>query len=800
MFGNLIIIGLALLCAAVAFLWMESNYQRHNLSHAMTSQARLIAYTSIAPLSFRDFDAAMESLSAMHSIREVLSATLLDQENKVFAQYHSPLTETKSASFIEQGRLSWPAPNRSTIYSHGILHVLEPVTLDGEQIGSVYIRTSLLPLQEQQHQRAWIVLLIYLIAFGLSILASFRLQRIITWPVQLLSKIVSRVASSNDYSLRVYYQSSDEIGALAQGFNDMLNEIQKRDEQLSASSDRLSQEVARQTAELRQSLDALQAANKTIRETERSRILAESREKAKADFLAHMSHELRTPMNGILGMLSLLRETRTDAEQLNYVDIATESATHLLALLDDILDYSKIEAGLQLLELRDFSLQQTVDEVLELLGEHALAKGVEIASLQDNPIPPRMKGDPVRVKQLITNLVGNAIKFTSEGFIRIVSRVVDRYDNLVWIEIDVEDTGIGIPDSAKGRIFEAFAQADSSTTRRFGGTGLGLALCKRIVQDMGGTLRLSSQENQGSRFTLSLPFAESSVPEAQTELEQKLQGLTAIVISPCELVYQSLHQRLQRMGFEVTSQTSLDMLNQQLETGQQLPDFVIVDVAQTEVATLGAIGQALNAKGSKLILTGSHSQRLAYVESLRDSFHGFLVKPVRRKSLEALFSLFYLDEGALSPEVSECLQTQRQELSDQKFRLLVVEDNLVNQKVAKGRLNKMGHTVDLAENGVQAINLLKQNRYDLIFMDCQMPVMDGYQAAQRIRAEGLADHTPIIAMTAHALPGDRQRCLESGMDDYLAKPVTQEVFIATLHHWLIARRQEPHSAESDPIH
>src|SRR5690606_20795155 len=282
MFGNLIIIGLALLSASVAYLWLESSYQRHNLSHAMTSQARLIAYTSTAPLSFRDRDAATESLSAVHSIREVMSAILLDRENKVFAEYHSQLAAKNPVSFIEQGQLNWPSPNQKTIYSHGILHVLEPVILDGEQIGNVYIRTSLLPLQEQQTQRALVVLLIYLTAFGLSILAFFRLHRVITWPVQLLSKIVSRVASSNDYSLRVYYQSSDEIGALARGFNDMLNEIQKRDEQLSAYSDRLSQEVARQTAELRQSLDALQQANKTIRETERSRILAESREKAKA--------------------------------------------------------------------------------------------------------------------------------------------------------------------------------------------------------------------------------------------------------------------------------------------------------------------------------------------------------------------------------------------------------------------------------------------------------------------------------------------------------------------------------------
>lgn len=796
MFGNLIIIGIALLSASVAYLWLESSYQRQNLSHAMTSQARLIAYTSTAPLSFRDTIAATESLSAVHSVREVMSAILLDRENKVFAQYHSQQEETNRASFVEEGRLNWPDPSQNTIYSHGVLHVLEPVILDGEQIGNVYIRTSLLPLHEQQTQRAWIVLLIYLTAFVISILAFSRLQRVITWPIQLLSRIVAQVASSNDYSLRVYYRSSDEIGALARGFNDMLNEIQKRDEQLSAYSDRLSQEVARQTAELRRSFEALNEANETIREKERSRILAESREKAKADFLAHMSHELRTPMNGILGMLSLLRETCTDPEQLNYVDVATESATHLLALLDDILDYSKIEAGQQLLELRDFKLQQSIDEVLELLGEHALAKGVEIASLQENPIPQWIKGDPVRVKQLITNLVGNAIKFTSEGMIRIVSRVVDRYDNLIWIEIEVEDTGIGIPDAAKERIFEAFAQADSSTTRRFGGTGLGLALCKRIVQEMGGSLRLSSKEHQGSRFTLSLPFATSALPDTPSELEQKLQGVVAQVISPCELVCQSLHQRLQRMGLDVTSHSSLEFLHQQLEAGQT-PDFVFVDITDTEMAQLEALGRTLKAKGSKLILTGSHSQRFAYIESMRDAYQGFLVKPVRRKSLEALFSLFYPGSDSAQSTDRDNLQTQRQELADQKFRLLVVEDNLVNQKVAKGRLNKMGHAVDLAENGVQAIALLEQNQYDLIFMDCQMPVMDGYQAAQIIRSRGLAPNTPIIAMTAHALPGDRQRCLESGMDDYLAKPVTQEVFISVLHHWLIARSQESAPSEGN---
>lgn len=798
---NLILIGVALLGTSLAYMWMQSVYHRQNLTHGITSQAQLIAYNSLASLSFRDRDTANETLSALKSVQEVVAADLLDEDGGVFAQYRAPHAQGERYSqdnenFLRDGRLHWPTAQPNAIFTEHTLHVVEPVVFDGEQLGSVYIRTSLLPFKEQQNQRALIVGAIYLAAFIVTALALSRLQRAITNPIQMLSRIVARVASSNDYSLRVYHQSSDEIGALAQGFNEMLNEIQKRDETLSQYGESLAREVARQTAELRNSnqelantVKALQEANATIHEKERSRLLAESREKAKAEFLAHMSHELRTPMNGILGMLSLLRETSTDAEQGNYVEVASESATHLLALLDDILDYSKVEASTHSFAAIDFDLQEEVDEILELLGEHALAKGVEITAVQHTPIPDYLIGDPVRVKQLITNLVGNAIKFTDQGYIRIGLSVVESTEQRTCVQIDVEDTGIGIPESAQNTVFEAFAQVDSSTTRRYGGTGLGLALCKRIAEDMGGSISLNSTERQGSCFTLRLPFGHSSRTRAPSDLDQEIPGLKAWILTPSPLIEESLSQRFVRSGLEVHSVSSIAEAIGGMARHIASMQFLFLDISQMEAADLNGLREEVAQLNGKLVLIGSHGQRLAWADALPQGYDGFLIKPFRCKALRILFSRL-LDLEVPKTEAN-LVQVLRRDLQQKRFRLLVVEDNLVNQKVAKGRLTKLGHDVIMAENGVQALELVQREQFDLIFMDCQMPIMDGYEAAREIRQRKLADSTPIIAMTAHAMQGDRNRCLEAGMDDYLAKPVTQEVFIGVLHHWLIARKQRP---------
>jgi signal transduction histidine kinase/DNA-binding response OmpR family regulator len=769
--------GMALLLAGaiIAIADMRSDHQA--LTHRLQTQAEITARNSAAAVAFDDADAATLTLKALAADQAIAGAEILRRDGSRLAQYGALIAKQLGT-------------DSSAGQSENLVLVSANILLDG-RIGVVNLWATRDELQAKLARRLGILLLAICGALTFALLAVLRLQRFISEPLQALANTAATVTRDKDYSLRVHAHSNDEIGRLVVAFNDMLGQIETRDIELQRAHDDLEQRVAARTHELQASNTQLAAA--TDRANKMAEIAAMAN-RAKSQFLANMSHEIRTPMNGVIGMTELLLDTKLHSLQRDYAETIRDSGTALLTVINDILDFSKVEAGKLELEQIDMDLRNVVEDVARLLSIQAHAKSLELTVQIDPRLPDAVLGDAGRFRQILLNLGGNAVKFTTQGEVAVTLKVIESNASSTTVRCEVRDTGIGIPPDRLASLFTPFMQVDTSMTRKFGGTGLGLSIARSLVELMGGQTGVTSVLGVGSTFWFTAQFATAKVQTPRRPvISTVLRGQRVLVVDDNTTNRKILMAQLLACGVEPACASSADealSLLHEAQTSGRAFDAALLDhqMPDCDGADLGrAIVNDAALKATRLILLTSSGHRANGQQFAELGFAAYLLKPVMQSDLTECLTVVLANEAASWHSQTQTIVTidQLQSRQAQNHRILLAEDNLVNQKVAMRLLEKLNYRVDVVDNGRAAVQAWCTGRYDLILMDCQMPELDGYEATREIRRlEAGRQHIAIVALTAHAMKGADEECKAAGMDGYLSKPIDRKLLATTLAGFL----------------